>query len=230
MRRSGLFILMVVALSVGVLAQTAGEYKTQLTSTRQIGVERVTHYDPRVNYARIDGFMYLYPSPDYRPGVLNYDVGTGVGRGGYAPIYPRATAQLYSRTWYGYPSSSVIIKTKDLPATDTVNAQFEAWMVDEETGYRLSLGTFTTQHFGSGELLYNANTYFDGYDFLEITIEPLYDLDVNPGPVVVAGRIPRGPVVPNSIYGGNHVQLPPPSFYNPAPKQSKIVTEQFENY
>ncbi len=195
-------ILLIALLSLSAVALHT--YKSNFEFPKRYGVERVTHYDPRVNFARIDTFVYLEPA--------NADKGKGVGRGGYAPIYPRGTADLRSSTWYGYPRAQAVIKTKDLPPSDEINGQYEAWLVDDDTGYRLSLGTFTTRFGGAGMLEYNIGNYFDPYDTIEVTLEPLFDEDITPGPVVLIGPIPA------------------PRYFNPPPKSSKMVTQSLVTY
>jgi len=180
------------------------DYKTPFDFEKRLGVQRVTHYDPRVNFARIGAVVYLSP-----PGPVDYK---GVGRGGYAPMYPRGTARISSTAWYGFPHAEIKITTKDIPVTSEVKGQFEAWVVDSESGYRLSLGTFTTLGGGVGELYFNADTYLDPYDWVEITIEPFDDYDVSPGPIVLLGRIPA------------------PNYFDPVPKQAKMMTKTFSNY
>ena len=107
---------------------------------------------------------------------------------------------------YGYPTAQVSVKTKDLPASSDINAQFEAWLVDDDSGYRLSLGTFTTQQGGVADFRYTAGTYFNEYDVLEITVEPFHDTDIAPGNLVMYGKIkPQSINAPlsykiNSIY------------------------------
>jgi hypothetical protein len=194
--------LSVVAIHQDYRSPFSWEYRRY--GVERVGVERVTHYDPRVNFARIDSVVYLSP-----PGVDDF---VGVGRGGYAPFYPRGTAKIRSSTWYGYPRAQVTVTTKDLEPSDRISAQYEAWLVDSDTGYRLSLGTFTTTFGGIGELWYKADTYFDPYEWFELTVEPYDDLDVSPGPVALLGRIP------------------PPSQFNPPPKDSKMVTETIREY
>ncbi len=197
-----LLVLSVVALHNEFRSPFEWEYRRY--GVERVGVERVTHYDPRVNFARIDSTVYLSP-----PGQQEY---TGVGRGGYAPFYARGTAVVRSSTWYGYPRAQVNVMTKDLEPSYDKLQQYEAWLVDSDTGYRLSLGTFTTGFGGIGELWYNSDTYFDPYEWFELTVEPFDDMDVSPGPVVLLGRIP------------------PPSQFNPPPKQAKMVTETFTGY
>lgn len=203
MRKVLIAVIAVLLLSLTVFAimpETA--YKTAFDFPRRSGIERVTNYDPRVNYGRIETISYLSP--------LNVEVYKGVGRGGYAPMYPRATARIKSTTWYGYPSAQVMVLTKDLPRTEDINGQYEVWLIDVDSNYRLSLGTFTTNMGGIGELEYRVNNFIDSYDYVEITAEPLVDTDVSPGPVALIGEIEN--------------KVPPPEYYNPPPKDTKMVT------
>jgi hypothetical protein len=198
MKKVIVVVALLALLSLSVLA--IGTYKTPLVSSKkygQGGVQRVTNYDPRVNFQTIDTIVYLTP-----PGPEIYP---GVGRGGVAPMYPRGSGKLESITWYGYPRGRVQIKTKDIPASDRTNSMFEAWLVDVDTGYRLSLGTFVTGFGGVGEIDYHVDYYLDPYDFVEVTLEPFDDLDVGPGPVVLVGQIPQA------------------NYYNPDPKSAKMV-------
>jgi hypothetical protein len=203
----GIMVGLLMVLSVAAIHE---EYKSPFKwefrryGVDRIGPARVTHYDPRIGFARIDSMVYLSP-----PGVQDY---TGVGRGGYAPFYARGTASIKSSAWYGFPRAQANFETKDLEPSDRINSQYEAWLVDEDTGYRLSLGTFTTLFGGVGELWYRTDNYFDAYEWVEITVEPYDDIDVSPGPVVLLGRIP------------------PPTNFNPPPKQAKMITETFSDY
>ena len=203
-KRAFIVITLVALLSFSVVGAIMQEYKSNFEFPRRYGVERVTHYDPRVNFAKIDTFVYLEPA--------NADKGKGVGRGGYSPIYPRGTVDMRSSTWYGYPRAEAVIKTKDLPASDEINGQFEAWLVDEETGRRLSMGVFTTRFGGTGLLQYRIDNYFDPYDTVEVTLEPLFDEDITPGPVVLIGPIPA------------------PRYFNPPPASRTMITQALVTY
>jgi len=204
MKKIIIFGILIAVLSIGAFAAISDQYKSPFNFPRRYGVERVTHYDPRVNYDRIDSTIYLQPveASKYR----------GVGRGGYAPFYARGTARLKSTSWYGYPRAQVNVKVKDLEPSYRANKKFEVWLVDVDSGYRLSTGTFTTGFGGVGELKYDVENYIQTYDFVEITAEPLNDLDVRPGPAVLIGLIN---------------QNPNPNYYNPPPKQAKLATSQF---
>ncbi len=198
MRKILIVLALLAILSLSVVALHT--YKSPLTSPRKYGtggVQRVTHYDPRVNFQTIDTVAYLGP-----PGVEDYK---GVGRGGYAPMYARGSAKIKSVTWYGYPRAQVQVKTKDIPASDQTDSQFEVWLVDVDSGYRLSLGTFVTGFGGVGQLDYHVDNYLDPYDFVEVTLEPADDWDVSPGPVVLVGQIPEA------------------NYFNPPAKGAKMV-------
>lgn len=199
MKKAIIFTFIVAVLAISAFAELYEQYKTPFEAERRLGVERVTHYDARMNYPRIDDIVYLEPA--------QADKFAGVGRGGYAPFYARGTARIRSSVWGNLPYARVEISTKDLQPSDRVNGQYEAWLVDADTGYRLSLGTFTTKFGGSGILRYEATTYFDPYETIEVTLEPFDDLDVLPGPPVLIAAIPR------------------PHLFYPAPKDSKLYGE-----
>lgn len=199
-----IFALAILSLlSVSAFAAIMEQYKTPFEFPRRYGVERLTHYDPRVSITKIDNTVYLEPA--------FLEASVGVGRGGYQPIFPRGIARVQSSEWDGYPRGSVTITTKDIPISDRVNAQFEAWLVDDDSGYRLSLGTFPTLFGGVGELRYNGPLYFNAYDRVEVTIEPFDDLDPLPGTLMLEGPIQQFPKQP----------------FQPPAKQSKMVTETF---
>jgi hypothetical protein len=195
-----LIFLILLATSVVAFEQ----YVTPFETEQRLGVERVTHYDYRVirSLGKIDTIVYLEPAETDL-------LGKGVGRGGYSPIYPRGTAMVRSVISYGYPTAQVTIKTKDIPPSFENNMVYEGWLVDEDTGYRLSLGTFMAKFGGVGLLVYNINHYFDPYDLVEVTAEPFYDPDPMPGPTVLIGPIFKS------------------SYYIPPPKESKMVTSVF---
>lgn len=198
--------LVILAIVVVSSVAVATDYVSSFDFPRRYGVERVTHYDPRVNYERMDTTVYLEP--------YQFDKGQGSGRGGYDPIYPRGTARVRSNTYYGYPRSSVKLSVKDIPASEDAGGVYEAWLVDENTEYRLSLGTFYTVRGGSGVLDTNMNNYLNAYDTLEITLEPYSDVDPLPGPVVLIGAIAK-------TYD---------PYFNPQPKQSMMMTDSIKTY
>lgn len=90
----------------------------------------------------------------------------------------------------------VILITSELPAAPA-GAQYEAWLVGEET--RLSLGLLVVDETGRGEITYldaAGTNLLSRYNHLEITLEP--QPDNNPatsGEVVYSSGIPSGALV-----------------------------------
>ncbi|RLE45786.1 hypothetical protein DRJ22_03595 [Candidatus Woesearchaeota archaeon] len=171
------------------------------------GINRILNYDWRVHGVdnRIKTISYLVPPEAYK--------GYGAGRGGQSPRYPRGTARILSVTDLN-SDSSIIIKFKDLPNSERTKKVYEAWLVDEDTGYRLSLGIVNSHMGGIGELRYSTKNTFDNYDTIEVTEEPYYDYDLNPGPVVLIGSIRKD-------Y----------AYYKPTPRPSLMIESNIQqNY
>lgn len=169
--------------------------------TKQSGVQRVTNYDPRVNFARIETTVYMDPVAK-----IEY---AGTGRGGQVPFNARATARVKSYIWSGFPRAMVDVNTIDLPPSERVLGQYEVWLFDDDSGFQLSLGTFTTLGGGVGSFKYSTENYLDAYDKVVISLEPFDDLDVRPHIIIMEGNIPE------------------PYYFDPVPKQSKMVTQVF---
>jgi len=206
--KKGIILLIAVLLTTTVVFATLAQtYKSPFQFPRTQGVERVTHYDPRVNYPRINEIIYFEPAA-----VQSYE---GVGRGGYVPKYARGAGRVSSSDWYGYPKTQITFSTIDIKASDKIKMQYEGWLVDTDTGYRTSIGTFTTGFGGVGELRYKVNNYIFAYDLIEVTLEPFDDDDARPGPAVLVAPLPRGP------------NIPPPGFFDPAPAQKRLLTQTY---
>ncbi|RMD57636.1 anti-sigma factor [Candidatus Woesearchaeota archaeon] len=197
-------LLAFAILALPAFAALSDDYVSPFKFPKRQGVERVTHYDARINAQQVDTFVYLEAAYDF-------DALYSSGRGGYAPIFPRGTARVKSSVWNGATESYVLLKTKDLPPSARVGGLFEAWLVDDDTGYRLSMGTFITTFGGSGELSYHINRYLGPYDRIEVTIEPFNDLDLTPGPPVISGDIPKS------------------KWFTPHAKSSKLAKGPFES-
>ncbi|MBS3124754.1 anti-sigma factor [Candidatus Woesearchaeota archaeon] len=191
-------LMILCLLSFSVFAAISDGTASSISLPKRLGVSRISNYEPRLHLPTINQFIALEPTYEVQP--------YGVGRGGASPYSPRGSARVRSVVSYGYPTAQVSVKTKDLPASSDINAQFEAWLVDDDSGYRLSLGTFTTQQGGVADFRYTAGTYFNEYDVLEITVEPFHDTDIAPGNLVMYGKIkPQSINAPlsykiNSIY------------------------------
>ncbi len=83
---------------------------------------------------------------------------------------------------------TVVMRTRDLPKLD--GFVYETWLVDEDTGYYMSLGIFLTSQIGRiGTFKYKSSTAFDPFENIVVTIEPFPDKDPSPGPIVLSGLI-----------------------------------------
>ena len=66
---------------------------------------------------------------------------------------------------------------------------FEGWLVDEDSGYKLSLGGFNTEE-GKAKFKFKQKLVnFEIYDLLVITQEPINDDNPNPDMPVLVGNI-----------------------------------------
>lgn len=174
-------LILIVLLCVTVYSAISEGTASPIKIEKRAGVQRISNYEPRLNLPSINQFVPL---------EATYETTTyGVGRGGRSSINARGWARLKSTMDYGQPSTVISMKTKDLPSTARVKGIFEVWLVDDNTNYRLSLGTFTTQEGGVTQFTYTADYYINFYDYIEITLEPMQDTDTEPGQLLLYGRI-----------------------------------------
>ncbi len=90
------------------------------------------------------------------------------------------------------PVGTVYLRTRNLPplAPDYI---YEAWLVDEDSGYSMSLGFFQPAGIGRVTSLdYEVITPLWPFDSIMVTIEPFPDMNPGPGQVVVAGILKQG--------------------------------------
>jgi len=67
---------------------------------------------------------------------------------------------------------------------------YEGWLVDEETNYKLSIGSFQPRSNGKGNLRFNGNIVNPFvYDKIVVTQEPLQDINPEPENKVLEGNI-----------------------------------------
>lgn len=86
------------------------------------------------------------------------------------------------------PEGRVLLRTKDLPPAPGM--VYEAWLVDTETGYSLSLGIFQPSGIGRvATLEYKSTVSLEVFDKIIVTVEPFPDDNPGPGTVVLSGDI-----------------------------------------
>lgn len=155
---------------------------------------RVSQHDSGYRgYRMMDEIVELSPVESYKRSNL-----------AEAPI--RVTARLVSsqrNTVTELPKSSVMIQALNLPVLNA-GYVYEAWLMDEESGYALSLGLFRTNlrsgittsklgmSGGAGGLLANDGVYdLTLYDTIAVTKEPFPDSNPHPGEIVAIGSVPQ---------------------------------------
>jgi len=91
---------------------------------------------------------------------------------------------------YDPPRTRVYMRVRDLPPLDDEHV-YQAWLVDVDTGYPLSIGMFRAPWDGIADLDFDAPMSAFVYDTFVITFEPFPDYDLHPGKPVLAGDIPQ---------------------------------------
>ena len=155
---------------------------------------RVSHYDAGYRgYRMIDSIVELTPFESYKRSNL-----------ANAPV--RITARVVSAQYNSVtelPKSTVLIRAINLPALGKSEV-YEVWLMDEESGYALSLGFLrsnlrsgittakTGLMGGLGGLLASDGTYdLTLYDTIAVTREPYPDMNPHPGEMVALGSVPQ---------------------------------------
>jgi len=104
------------------------------------------------------------------------------GASGQATIMERFTQD-------GLQRVSVVVEVSDLSVLSSY--VLEGWLVDVDSGYKLSLGGFTTDDDGGGTLRFQQRMVnFSLYDKVVLTLEPAHDMDPNPGTPLLVGDTP----------------------------------------
>ncbi len=202
MKKIFAFVLILIFLASLTLAGNV--YPDKKDTVAEKGVWRVTHYDARIGYPRINEFIKL-TSPTLDPFK-------GMGRGGYPNDFRAGTAYIRSTGADAYPKTSVKVKTSNLPSSYEQRVFFEGWLVDTDTGFHQSVGVFYTAMGGVGELRTTFNNYAGAFEKVVVTIEPFYDIDPGPGEVILEGYIT------------------PYQYLSVQPKPTKMITDVIKNY
>ncbi len=194
------FVLVVSSVSIIAADSFVIDYKQVPGHVR--GIERITNYDPRIQDHKWEDIVHLEP-PTNKPIM---------GRG-YNKRQILGTAYVSTNQAYNPPiaQGGASIKVKGLPTTYKTDKLYEGWLVDEDSGYWLSLGMFSTDNFGNGRL--NQATaignmpekqrlfhVLDAYDAVAVTLEPWPDIDPRPTDAV-------------ALYG----KITKPKFFTPEP-------------
>jgi len=99
---------------------------------------------------------------------------------------------------YEPPRTRVYMRIIDLPPLDNEHI-YQAWLVDLDTGYPLSIGMFRAPLTGISNLDFDASMSAFIYDSFVVTIEPFPDFDLHPSTPVLAGEIPQTRTVARDV-------------------------------
>lgn len=181
-------ILVLAAVSFAETSTSKGGLERIYNTEALKSPENIPHkYDSRfLHRLAIDSTVYLEPvNPD-----ADYDI--GYARGGMSPYFPRGVAQINSGRTRD-PYGNIKITVKELPPIDRKWALYEAWLLDTDTGYYLSLGTSSSSYgtLGRATWHHTMRASWYEYDKVVITEEPVDDEDLNPGPHLLEGDISK---------------------------------------
>lgn len=148
------------------------------------------NYDPRVRgYPILDEYVDLIPveSPTY------YEQGSRK-----LPNTPQGAIRIVTnrdsqKQQYSYmPRSTLYLRISYLPELNPYEI-YEAWLVDEETGYALSIGRVIPPGFGRlSTLRFDIAKELYNYDYVMVTKENFPELERGPqGDVMLLGEIPK---------------------------------------
>jgi len=109
------------------------------------------------------------------------------------PTTSRGAARLVSEVPgnTGPPRGTVVMQVRDLLPIEK-DEVYEAWLVDEDTGYALSMGVFRPVTYGTTTFNFQTENFLHLYEVIMVTKEPFPDHDKWPGDdVVLVGSIPQ---------------------------------------
>lgn len=165
----------------------------------------ISNFDPRMRgYTILNEFVELTPVelPYYiqqnQPLLVEQPQGA-------ARIISQRRNQMQSQR-STMPKATVMLRVKSLPPIED-NAIYEAWLVDEATGYALNIGMILPPMVGKVTTLnFEIANYLHLYDYIMVTREEFPTLNRAPdGDVVLIGSIPQireldTPISANAYY------------------------------
>ncbi len=145
---------------------------------------KISNWDPKVRgYPRLDKSVSLLP---YDPVEQSF---------AQTPVLAQGTARLLSiGDVYGsgmdkpFPQTQIQIVLQNLPPADD-NEIYEAWLLDDQSGYALNLGIMKSAAKTTAELLFTIPRQVYMFEHVIITKEPFPDEDPRPGEIILAGNI-----------------------------------------
>lgn len=170
--------------NVNIIYSSAFNLKTNSFSNRGRDPSKISNFDPNMRgFARLDVSVSLLP---YQPAVQTIGTSTTA---------PSGTAKIFSTgNEYGsgsnkpYPKTQVFVNVASLPPVGD-NEIYEAWLVDKETNYALSLGLLKSGIGLTSSLFFEISRAVHMFDSVMITKELYPDANPKPGEIVLLGKI-----------------------------------------
>lgn len=179
-----LALLMFVFITGSVFATTGVSYVSSRGSNTKTNELNVQLYPPEITM-----FTNPYSKFDY----VN-QIKFGKARDGFA--------RLNTNKAISSQRSTAEIHVRNMPKI-TANEVYEAWLIDVDSGYQLSMGLFAVDGNGEGSLLWTASNYIGEYDKIAITKEANPDRDPSPsGNVLLVGDFDTTSLIKSSVSFG----------------------------
>lgn len=144
---------------------------------------RVSNVDPGMRgFSLVDAAINLKPVED----SVVIQNSRAVPISGIARLISSRDERPHASSIYA-PIGRVYIRTFGLPVLE--NEVYEAWLVDEDSGYSLNLGVIDNSISSIGDLNFQIQRKLHLFDVIMVTVEPLLDTDPRPGEPVLIGEI-----------------------------------------
>lgn len=153
------------------------------------GPSRVGANDPGMRgFDRMDKVVRLYP---YTFVQRDYPVGdpSSINHLSKATARVQSLSNSFYSAYKDRPQGIVMMKIRELPPLSSEEL-YEAWIVDEDSGYPLSMGLFKTGIQGTASFDFEIRRPLMGFDTLVVTREPFPDYDPRPSnDIILVGFI-----------------------------------------
>jgi hypothetical protein len=163
---------------------SAFNFDTNTFSNRGRDPSYISNFDPDVRgFNRLDRYVDLLP---YSPVEQEFNFDETLAKG---TVRILSTGNQYGAGLNkAYPRSQIFLQARNLPPIGDGEI-YEAWLLDAETEYALSLGLIKSGQGLTSQLVWEIRRLVHMFDYVMITKEPYPDLDPSPGEVVLFGDI-----------------------------------------
>lgn len=122
---------------------------------------------------------------------------------------------------------TINLRGENLPANGSTSERmyaYQAWLVDRESGWRVSIGTTIRKNNGTGDM--GSTQYMTNpkmFDTVEISQEPLFDMDAAPSTTIYSAELN----IPAFTEFGYKLTFSPKNLVPPLPNSNKGGTGKF---